>query len=601
MMYRALTLLLLAASVGRADDWPGWRGDGSGVSSAAGVPVGWSAERNVLWKVRVPGDGISSPIAWGDRVYLTTAIGRPSKSCSPLIAIPLALVAIGLALGALLAEGRPRGWMRLCDSVVALAGIAAFGLGTHALFLRPDYMAPGTNILAYRWSAVVAVSAAIVAFRIPGAGAGKRMLGAITLAVVIVLFLLAGPERRHSSKEIKFVTAMGCVAAWWLFSAILCMRGRRDPQLSLRPRLGRVAAVVLLAAAGWEGLVATYCRPRTRWSRAVLCLDRDSGAAVWEKEVFVTGAVTRHPGNSYATPTPATDGTCVAADFDAGLACLEMDGRIRWKKARADHGKHLVHGRTISPLIHGDLVIQTYVPESMDPARSTDPGGSARMAAVHKETGAEIWAVQLPDGRDSYNTPLLGAFGSEQVLYLVTWGRLLAYDPGTGNLRMSHEVPVYQCSPSVVADGRKVYISGGKVYYSGGMLAVATGEVEDRTRWQLREHACDIASPLLHEGLLYMVTAKGTASCVDAETGEVAWRKGIGGSYHASPVYADGKVYFMSTAGRTTVVRAGRELEVLARNELGERVQASPAVLGGSLLVRGREHLFCIGGGGAND
>jgi outer membrane protein assembly factor BamB len=115
--------------------------------------------------------------------------------------------------------------------------------------------------------------------------------------------------------------------------------------------------------------------------------------------------------------------------------------------------------------------------------------------------------------------------------------------------------------------------------------------------WKITRGVNDVSSPVLYEGLLYWVKENGIIYCVDAATGEVVWRDRLQGGvkYHGSLVAGDGKVYIPSLDGDITVIEAGREFKLLARNSIGENSGASPAISAGRIFIRGENHLFCIG------
>lgn len=121
------------------------------------------------------------------------------------------------------------------------------------------------------------------------------------------------------------------------------------------------------------------------------------------------------------------------------------------------------------------------------------------------------------------------------------------------------------------------------------------GDVTDtHIAWTQKEAVPLTSSPLLAGDELYMVSDSGIATCMDARTGQVHWRERIGGNHSASPLLADGKVYFQNEEGIGTIIKTGKKFEVLARNDIGERVRASYAVCDGALFIRTEHHLYRI-------
>ena len=131
-----------------------------------------------------------------------------------------------------------------------------------------------------------------------------------------------------------------------------------------------------------------------------------------------------------------------------------------------------------------------------------------------------------------------------------------------------------------------------------GAVAIRHGGSGDVTNthvdWIVTKSIAECSSPVLYEGLIYWVTQRGLVVCVDPTTGEEVWKKRINGRFVGSPVAGDGKVYFPADNGEITVIRAGREFQLLARNTIGEDSSSSPAISNRHIFIRGKDHLFCI-------
>jgi outer membrane protein assembly factor BamB len=216
---------------------------------------------------------------------------------------------------------------------------------------------------------------------------------------------------------------------------------------------------------------------------------------------------------------------------------------------------------------------------------------------VDKRTGEERWRANRGSGRMSYSTPLVveGPRGPE--LLVNSSERVDAYDPRTGTLLWhvggTNRFPI----PMPVFHDGLIYLSRG--YRSGPYMAVrpgGTGDVSSsHVLWESGTGAPYISSLVYHDGLLYMASDVGGVTVVDAATGRRTSQQRIAGVFSASPVAADGKIYFVSETGETIVLRAGSMPTVLARNDLGERAIASPAVSDGQIFIRTDDHVFCIG------
>ena len=219
------------------------------------------------------------------------------------------------------------------------------------------------------------------------------------------------------------------------------------------------------------------------------------------------------------------------------------------------------------------------------------------LLALDKRTGKEQWKQDRGKDRVSFSTPLVVSRPASDELIVNSSERIDAYNPVNGELLWyvgSHrQSPI----PSPVFHDSVIYMSRG--YRNSDFLAIrpgGRGEVtESHTLWRTPTGASYVPSILYYDGLLYMTSDAGILTCADAGTGEQVWRQRLRGVFFASPAGADGKVYFVSETGETVVVRAGREPHILARNNLGERLIASPAISRGHIFLRSDENLFCIG------
>lgn len=317
---------------------------------------------------------------------------------------------------------------------------------------------------------------------------------------------------------------------------------------------------------------------------------RSDGKRRWEYRTKATGSLPRvHEKHNLATPTPVTDGNRVYAWFGNGqIVALDMNGRLVWARhlgvERAPFRTLWGHGS--SPVLFGDLLILL-----------CDHLSDAYLLAVDTGTGRQRWAVNRGEGRTSHSTPLIvrGPAGAE--LLVNSSERIDAYNPATGELLWFTGEPRQTPIPSAVFDGARIYLSRG--YRNSDYMAIRPGGRGDVTsthvEWRAPSGASYVPSLVYYDGLLYMTNEVGVVTCADARTGELVWRHRLGGVFFASPVAGDNKVYMVSETGETFVLRAGRKPEVLARNDLGERFIASPAISHRRLFLRSDRTLFAIG------
>ncbi len=328
----------------------------------------------------------------------------------------------------------------------------------------------------------------------------------------------------------------------------------------------------------------------------VLCLDRRDGKALWDVEAFRQKLYRIRPKNSYATPTPVTDGERVYAAFnDGGLAALTVDGKPAW--VNRDVPFVSVHGLGASPVLYKDLLIMPYDGSSLgeDKAGWMKPWDRALILAVDKATGKERWRAARGPSRLGHVTPIVVNVDGKDQLVSHAGDVAQGFDPETGKRLWSVFGSGEGVVPSpVYADGLIVWASG---FGEPALRAVrpGTADREPEVAWQQRRLVSMIPSAVHVRPHLFTVTEKGVAACLEAKTGKVVWEERLGGPHSASPVAADGKIYFLSESGETTVVEAGPAFKVLARNALDEPCQASPAFSRGQIFVRTQRHLFCIG------
>jgi outer membrane protein assembly factor BamB len=320
-------------------------------------------------------------------------------------------------------------------------------------------------------------------------------------------------------------------------------------------------------------------------SLRVLAFDVTSGREVVNVEAFNIPSYRReiNPKNSWASPTPVIEKDRVYVHFGAdGTAALNASGTILWK-ARFDYQSQ--HGAGGSPIVYGDLLIF-----------SCDGSDVAFVVALDKHTGKVKWKTNRGFPADqAYTTPLVIRAANRDQLISVGAFRARAYDPATGKeiWRVRYDDGFSNVPRPVFAHGL-VFIATG--FQQPALLAVrpdGTGDVtKTHIAWALKRGAPLTPSPLAVGDELYVVTDGGIATCLDAKTGGVVWQQRLGGTYSASPVFADGRIYFLAEQGVTTVIAPGREFRRLAANSLDGGLLASMAVSGGSLYLRTDSHLY---------
>lgn len=322
-------------------------------------------------------------------------------------------------------------------------------------------------------------------------------------------------------------------------------------------------------------------------SLRALAFDVATGQEVVNVEVFKIPTDRRdiNPKNSWASPTPVLEGDRVYVHFGAdGTAALSSSGEIIWK-TRFDYQSQ--HGAGGSPIVYGDLLIF-----------NCDGSDAAFVIAVDKRTGKTKWKANRGFPSDqAYTTPIVIRAGDRDQLISVGAFRARAYDPLTGKeiWRVRYDEGFSNVPRPVFAHGL-VFIATG--FQQPELLAVRPDGTGDVTRthiaWTLKRGAPLTPSPLIVGDELYVVNDGGIASCIDARSGTILWQQRLGGTYSASPVYADGRIYFLAEQGVTTVIAPGKDFRRLVTNVLDGGLLASMAVSSGSLFLRTDSHLYRI-------
>ena len=345
---------------------------------------------------------------------------------------------------------------------------------------------------------------------------------------------------------------------------------------------------VFLTAATEEGV---SCR--------VLALDRRTGAVRWNTEVVRQVPTRKEQKNSYASPTPVTDGKHVYAVFSDGtLAALDLAGTVVW--TNRDYKFYSKHGMGASPRLFGDQLIMPFDGSSDGEDRQIGwkiPWDRAFVLALDKQTGKTLWQAKRGMSRIAHVTPSLWK-GADSAQIISGAGDVVqGFDPATGKQLWTVHSQGEGVTPSIVLGDDLIYSASG--FEKPTIRAVRPGGTGDVTQthiaWEQTKGVPSLSSLLYVKPHLYAVTDAGVATCFAAETGELIWQERIGGKHSASPVAAEGRIYFLSEEGETVVIAAGAKFEILARNPLQETCQASMAVSQGQFFIRTQQHLFCLG------
>ncbi len=390
----------------------------------------------------------------------------------------------------------------------------------------------------------------------------------------------------------------------------------------------------------------------------VICLDRESGKIIWQRDVPKPRSQGLHKSNSPASPSPVTDGQNVYAFFtDFGLVSFSGDGKERWRLPLGPFNNPF--GMGSSPILSGDTLLL-----------NCDSESGSFFLALDKNTGKERWRIDRPEATRGFSTPVLyqPATGGLQVLVAGSL-RLSAYEVATGKEVWWIRGLTWQIKPTPVFSRDALFILGwaggadpgqqedvppfedvlkrldadkdgklskeeidnpqikkdwrsydldrdgfmndrdwrsyrAKRSVQNGVLAyridnTMRGDLtESHLMWRYQKSLPNVPSPLLYQDVLYLLKEGGILTALDPKTGAVLKQgrlRDAPGDYYSSPVGADGKVFTVSEEGKVTVFKGGPEWEVLTVNELDDLCHATPAIIGGRIYLRTRKTLYCFG------
>jgi outer membrane protein assembly factor BamB len=204
--------------------------------------------------------------------------------------------------------------------------------------------------------------------------------------------------------------------------------------------------------------------------------------------------------------------------------------------------------------------------------------------------------AQEGDRRKAHSTPLIVTAASKPQMLSVGAKAAYAYDPATGKELWKVQFDDWSAAPRPIFEQGMAFIVTGLTRTE--MWAVKPDGAGDVTSnnvvWKLKTHVGKYASPIVVDGLIYTAADESFVTCLEAATGQPVWTSRIGGNFDASPIYADGRLYFLNQQGVTTVLKPGRTCDILATNSLAETFMASPAVSGKSLFLRAKSHLYRV-------
>ena len=323
----------------------------------------------------------------------------------------------------------------------------------------------------------------------------------------------------------------------------------------------------------------------------LVCLTLDTGKLLWDLRLWGTSPTLYHATkSSMASPSPVTDGEHVYAFYGTGdVFCVDLDGRLQWQRSLSgEYGPFENRfAASSSPLLVEDLLVV-----------QCDHYGASYVVAVDKRTGANRWKADRPDAWLSWSSPQLATDTKRSRTELIIAGseRIDAYEPQTGSKLWTLGGLTRECIPTPVVAQNMIFAVSGPRGTSYAIEPGGRGNLDrSHAKWMSTRGTPFVPSAIVVGDYYYLVDDRGIGTCLDARTGKQLWRKRFGGNVTASPVSAEGRIYFVNEDGSTLVIEGGLPaFEELARNEIGEPVYASPAIAAGRLLIRTVENLWCL-------
>jgi outer membrane protein assembly factor BamB len=543
-VYSFIAAVDVSPALGEAN-WLQWRGpEGTGVAPDSDPPVDWSENKNVKWKVPIPGKGHATPIIWKDLVIVQTAVKTDKQVKKEETSEQ---------------EEQPRPGRR----------------GQGAQDRRPDWQNMSEEERAemrqrfqnrrnQQGEAETGESNA-------RGGQGRR----------------GGGDWQNMSEEEREKMRQR-------------FRQQRNQEGGGRPggargREGRGPRGRGGRRGRWGGMSS---KPTYVHRFSIMAVSRKDGSIVWEKivreELPHEGA---HRDGSLASGSPVTDGERIYAFFGSrGLYCFDMSGTPKWEKDLGDMKIRMGFGEGSSPVLTEDLVIVNW-----------DHEGDSFVAAFDKTTGDERWRIPR-DERTTWSTPLVvKSEGQTQVIVSGT-NRIRSYDVRNGSMIWECGGMTQNVIPTPVHADGVVYLASGFRGNSMLAIKLdgASGDITDSDSilWRSDRDMPYVPSPLLYDGSIYLLKQNtGIISCLAATDGDENYGaqrlEGLEQVY-ASPVGASGRVYVVATNGKTAVLKHGPKVEVLSINALDDQFAASPAIVGGEIYLRGYKNLYCISSSGSD-
>ena len=360
----------------------------------------------------------------------------------------------------------------------------------------------------------------------------------------------------------------------------------------------------------WKETLFVTCNDRKKSIRSIVCVNATDGKIHWRRDSPYT-SYRMHRDNDFASATPTVDaeGVVVVWSMPKKLLMLAVDleGKELWRR---DLGPYVgIHGSASSPIIADGLVILAN--DQMDPKvmkrflprdASMVPEKSF-LIAVDRMTGKTRWKIDRRTVLAGYSTPCVRQTGGDgpELVFSGTAHGMTGVDLATGKINWEIKGILNSRvvgSPQLYQD--LVFGSYGSGLSAQRLVAVRAprkgGVKKPKVAYNVSQSPPLVPSCLIKDDLLFLWTDSGIVSCLDAATGKRHWRERVGGNYYCSPVWIDGRLYCTSKEGDVVVIAADKTFKLLAKNPLGEKCFAIPAIAHGVMYQRTQTTIFSLGG-----
>jgi len=348
------------------------------------------------------------------------------------------------------------------------------------------------------------------------------------------------------------------------------------------PGIGHSSPIV------WKDRLFTVTALIETQEKVLLCYNCQNGKLLWQKTMLRSPFEKKHENNSYASGTPATDGTLIYVSFldgqDVVVAAYDFNGKQIWLKRPGTFSSP--HGYSCSPVLFEDKVII-----------NGDSQGDSFVVALSKTDGHIIWKVPHERPSHSFSTPIIREMAGKMQMIFCGNREIASYNPDNGSRYWYVNGPSEDFCSSPVYNEKSGLVLVSSAWPIRNLVAVRPDGQGDVTNshvvWQSRKGAYYVASPVCTDDYLFTTMTTGEVHCIEAANGKILWVEDLGLQY-SSPVLANGLVYMPNDEGVITVIKPGPKFNYIAKNSIGERMNASPAISNGKIYLRGYQHLFCI-------